>query len=92
MREEQQQDAGAERHGRREGAEGARKHFADRVEPTVPDAIEDSGRDVQEAHDRAGRTDQLGNRLGARPAEDLSYTSRNRSVFVPIYPDRHRFP
>ena len=100
VRQQQQQDAGAEREGGRERAERAGQHLGDGVHAAVPEAREDTGRDVQQADEGAGSGDEGRHRLRPRTTQQSAdsavvvahLTARNPARHFPIYPDRHRIP
>ncbi|GAA3893565.1 hypothetical protein GCM10023084_53030 [Streptomyces lacrimifluminis] len=95
MREEQQEDAGAEGERGGERAERAGQYLGDGVHPAVPEAREDSRGDVDQTHERTGPGDDGGDGLGTRTAQYAPYSacsSRNLARHFPIYPDRHRIP
>ncbi|BCL22074.1 hypothetical protein GCM10017668_39170 [Streptomyces tuirus] len=101
MGEEEQQHAGAEGQGGREGAECAGQDLGDGVHPAVPEAGEDACGDVQDAHQGAGSADEDGDGLGAWPAQyparpartgRAAAATRNLARHFLICPDRHRIP
>jgi hypothetical protein len=77
--EEEEEDSGAEGECGGEGAEGAGEDFGDGVHAAGAEAWEDACGDVDEADERAGRSDEGGDLLGAWSAENPAYANRNRS-------------
>lgn len=95
VREQQQEDARAEREGGGEGAERAGQDLGDGVHAAVPEAREDARRDVQQPYEGAGTGHEGRYGLGAGAAEhpaELAVTAWNHTRHFPIYPDRHRIP
>ncbi|CAM5229815.1 hypothetical protein SCYAM73S_04109 [Streptomyces cyaneofuscatus] len=91
VREQEQQHAGAQRERGGERTERAGEHLGEGVHPAVPEAGEDTGRDVDQSDDGAGGADDGRYGFGAGAVEQPPHALRNRHRFIPIYRDRHRF-